>query len=164
MDGDSIEIRKSRFGKGLFAAKDIEPGTILCKVSGNEKKLNLYETTLLEDNESHALQIDFDKYVLCEPPFLYSNHSCKPNCAVNANLEMFAIKKIKAGKELFWDYSTSMLERHWTMNCLCGAKNCRKIITDFDLLPTELQLKYLKKNIVLPFIADFIKYQRAKSA
>jgi uncharacterized protein len=163
MDGDSIEIRDSKFGKGLFAIKDIEPGQVLCKVSGTEE-MNLYQTTLLGEKESHAIQIDFDKYFLCEPPFLYSNHSCNPNCAVNDKLEMFALKKIKEGEEIFWDYSTSMLERHWTMQCACGEKNCRKRITDFDLLPTELQLKYLRMNIVFPFIAHFIKYQRAKTA
>ena len=77
---------------------------------------------------------------------------------------MFALTKIKAGEELFWDYSTSMLERRWTMQCECNEKNCRKKITDFDLLPTELQLKYLQMNIVLPFIAQLIKYHRAKTA
>ena len=164
MDSDSIEIEDSKFGKGLFAKRDIEPGEILCKVSGNEKELNLYETTLLGERESHAIQIDFDRYLLCEPPFLYSNHSCKPNCAINEKLEMFALKKINAGEELFWDYSTSMLERHWTMHCACGEENCRGIITDFDLLPKHLQEKYLEMNIVLPFIAHFIQYQRAKSA
>ena len=68
MDGDSIEIRDSKFGKGLFAIKDIESGEVLCKVSGNEKEINFYETTLLGEKESHAIQIDFDKYLLCEPP------------------------------------------------------------------------------------------------
>jgi hypothetical protein len=164
MESDSIEIRNSKFGKGLFAIHDIEPGAVLYKVSGNEKEMNLYETTLLNEKESHAIQIDFDRYLLCEPPFLYSNHSCNPNCAINEKLEMFALKKIKAGEELFWDYSTSMLERHWTMKCSCGEKNCRKIIKDFDLLPKYLQRKYLEMNIVLPFIVHFIQYQRAKSA
>lgn len=164
MESDSIEIRDSKFGKGLFATKDIELGTVLCKVTGSEKELNLYQTTLLGEKESHTIQIDFDKYFLCEPPFLYSNHSCNPNCGLNSKLEMFALKKIKESEELFWDYSTSMLERHWTMQCSCGEKSCRKTITDFDLLPTELQLKYLRMNIVLPFIAHFIKYHRAKTA
>lgn len=164
MESDSIEIKDAKFGKGLFAKRDIEPGEVLCKVSGNEKELNLYQTTLLGEKESHTIQIDFDKYILCKPPFLYSNHSCNPNCGVNENLELFALTKIKAGKELFWDYSTSMLERHWTMKCSCGEKNCRKIITDFDLLPKYLQQKYLALNIVLPFIVHFINYQRAKSA
>lgn len=164
MESDSIEIKDSKFGKGLFATRHIEPGKVFCKVSGNEKKLNLYETTLLGEKESHAIQLDFDKYLLCEPPFLYSNHSCNPNCAVNEKLQMFALKKIKAGEELLWDYSTSMLERSWTMKCSCGEKNCRKIISDFDLLPKYLQQKYLELNIVLPFIVHFINYQRAKSA
>lgn len=162
MDSDYITIRESKFGKGLFATKDIEEGTVLCKATGEELKFE--ETILLRERESHTLQIDFDKYILCNPPFLYSNHSCNPNCAVNSDLELFALKKIKAGEELLWDYSTSMLERHWTMECSCGEKNCRKLITDFDLLPKQLQEKYLQMNIALPFIARFIQYQGAKSA
>jgi len=162
MNADSIEIQDSKFGKGLFATKDIEPGAILCRAMG--KKLNFEQTLQLKEKEGHALQIDFDKYILCDVPFLYSNHSCNPNCAINNHLELFALKKIKTGEELFWDYSTSMLERHWTMKCSCGENNCRKIITDFDLLPKQLQEKYLEMNIVLPFISHFIQYQRAKSA
>ena len=162
MESDSIEIRDSKFGKGLFARKDIEAGTVICKATG--KDLNFKETVLLNERESHTLQIDFDKYNLCEAPFLYSNHSCNPNCAVNQHLQLFTLKKIHADEELFWDYSTSMLERHWTMKCSCGEENCRKIITDFDLLPKFLQQKYLEMNIAFPFIAQFINYQRAKSA
>ena len=162
MDSNNILIRESKFGKGLFAKTDIESGTILCKATG--KKLSFRETILLNEKESHTLQIDFDRYILCEAPFLYSNHSCNPNCAVNHHLELFALKRIHAGEELFWDYSTSMLERHWTMKCSCGERNCRSVVTDFDLLPKYLQQKYLEMNIVFTFIADFIKYQRAKSA
>jgi hypothetical protein len=162
MEADRIQIRDSKFGKGLFARKDIETGTILCRVTG--KEINFGETILLEERESHSLQIDFDKYILCDPPFLYSNHSCDPNCGVNQHLELFALKKIKTGEELFWDYSTSMLERHWTMKCCCGEKKCRGKIEDFDLLPRYLQEKYFDLNIVFPFIAHFMRYERAKSA
>ena len=162
MENAIIEIRQSRFGKGLFAKKDMAPGTIICKATG--KELNFQQTLLLHQKESHTLQIDFDKYILCDPPFLYSNHSCNPNCAINSDFELFTLQDVKEGEELFWDYSTSMLERHWTMKCTCGEKNCRKIITDLDLIPNDLQRKYLEMNIVLPFIAHFINYERAKSA
>jgi hypothetical protein len=162
MESAIIEIRDSKFGNGLFAKKEIEEGKIVCEATG--EKLSFEQTLLLKEREGHTLQIDFDKYILCNPPFLYSNHSCNPNCAINHNLQLFELKKIRAGEELFWDYSTSMLERHWTMQCSCGEKNCRKIIRDFDLLPKSLQEKYLELNIVLPFIAHFIRYQRAKSA
>ncbi|MFL5810335.1 MAG: SET domain-containing protein-lysine N-methyltransferase [Flavisolibacter sp.] len=159
-----MEVRESKFGKGLFALTDIGEGSILCKVSGTELEMDFATTLALKNKESHALQIDHDRYILCEPPFLYSNHSCNPNCGVNSRLEMLALKHIRAGQELLWDYSTSMLERHWTMKCSCGEAECRKIITDFDLLPQELQLNYLHKNIVLPFIVSYLQQHLAKTA
>src|SRR5436190_23529877 len=128
-----VEVRASRFGKGLFAVKKIPAYSISCKATG--VSLDLKQTLTLKERESYCLQVDFDKYILCEPPFLYSNHSCEPNCGVNANLELFTLKDILPGEELLWDYSTSMFERHWTMRCGCGALTCRHIIQDFDLLP-----------------------------
>jgi hypothetical protein len=56
-----------------------------------------------------------------------------------------------------------MLERHWTMKCSCGSKNCLKLITDFDFLPMELQEEYLNRNLVLPFIIDELRYKIAIS-
>src|SRR5689334_20862712 len=158
-----LEIKESRFGKGLFATKNIQAGAVICQIPLN-KELDFHSTVLLKENESHALQIDHDRYVLCQPPFLFSNHSCNPNCGVNTNFEMIALKDIRKGEELFWDYSTSMLERHWTMKCGCGEKNCRKTVTDFDLLPQAIQSRYLDLNIVFPFIAHFVQQQLAKSA
>ena len=148
----AFSIKPCKFGKGLFAEKDFKEGEIICTVSG--KLLTFNDTLLLGENESHSLQIDKDKYFLCEPPFLFTNHSCNPNCGLNSHLQLFALQNIFKGEEFFWDYSTSMLERHWTMECLCGAPNCRKIITDFDLLPEDVKNRYLHLNIVLPYIAD----------
>ena len=145
-----IEIRPSQFGNGLFSLRDIQAGTVVCPITGAE--LNFKETLLLGEIESHCIQVDIDRYILCDPPFLYSNHSCAPNCAINANLELYTLIDIPKNTELLWDYSTSMYERSWTMPCKCGNKNCRKVIRDFDLLPEDLQQCYLKKNIVMPFI------------
>jgi SET domain-containing protein len=152
---NNFEIRSSKFGKGLFATQQIPANTLICSVTGSI--INFKETLLLGSKESHCLQIEKDKYILCNPPFLYSNHSCDPNCAINSKLQLYTIKDIEANKELLWDYSTSMLERHWTMQCFCGADNCRNIITDFDLLPQELQYEYLKRNLVLPFIYQHLQ-------
>ena len=149
---NNFEIRSSKFGKGLFASHPIPANTLLCSVTGS--LLTFKETLLLGTRESHCLQIEKDQYILCNPPFLFSNHSCNPNCAINNQLQLYTIKNIAIDQELQWDYSTSMLERHWTMQCYCGANNCRNIITDFDLLPKDLQYEYLKRNVVLPFIVQ----------
>jgi hypothetical protein len=72
-------------------------------------------------------------------------------------MEFYTLRDIKSGEELLWDYSTSMLERHWTMNCHCGSPLCRKVVQDFDLLPKGTQNKYLQHKIVLPFIMEMLK-------
>jgi uncharacterized protein len=149
---DFIEINLSGFGRGLFAKRSISANTIICGITGPELDFNA--TLLLGERESHCLQTGINKYILCDPPFLYSNHSCHPNCAINGELFFYTIKEIKKGEELVWDYSTSMLERHWQMNCSCGYPGCRKIIKDFDLLPEMVQQHYIKIQIVMPFILE----------
>lgn len=129
---------------------DIPAGTITCEVTGSLHSFK--ETLALGSREGHCLQIEIDQYILCDPPFLFSNHSCEPNCGINSKLQLFTLVDIPKGKELFWDYSTSMYERHWTMHCRCGSINCRGLIEDFNLLSEDLQIMYLNQNIVLPFI------------
>ena len=155
---DLIEIGPSKFGRGLFAKSNIPAHKIICAVTG--PVINFKETVLLGERESHSIQVDKDRYILCEPPFLFSNHSCDPNCAVSADLKMYTLKEIPKGKELFWDYSTSMLERHWQMPCHCGSPLCRKVVRDFDLIPSDIQQQYINMTIVLPFILKSLGYQQ----
>ncbi|HYC28063.1 MAG TPA: SET domain-containing protein-lysine N-methyltransferase [Chitinophagaceae bacterium] len=150
-----ISIQQSKFGKGLFASIDIPKNTIVARVTGSP--MNFAGTLELGEKESHTLQIGPDQYILCDPPFLYSNHSCNPNCGLTPNLGLKTLKNIRQGQELLWDYSTSMLERHWTMPCNCGSANCRHIIRDFDLLPEKLQARYIRLDIVQPFILEKMK-------
>jgi uncharacterized protein len=149
-----ISIQDAKFGKGLFASVNIPKNTVVARVTG--KVLNFEDTLLLKERESHTLQTGTDKYILCDPPFLYSNHSCDPNCGLTPFLELKTLRAIKKGEEILWDYSTSMMERHWTMLCKCGSPNCRGLITDFDLLPQATQQKYIDMGIVLPFIVEEI--------
>lgn len=157
-----VEIKKSKFGKGLFAKSEITKGTVICPIPIKDE-FDFSFTTYLHNKESHALQIDLNKYVFCEPPFLYSNHSCNPNAGINPNFEMIALNNIQRGQEIFWDYATSMLERHWTMTCKCGEKNCRQIVTDFDLMPHDIQSKYLELNITLPFIVQYLQQKLGRT-
>lgn len=57
-----LEIKKSKHGKGLFAKKKIYKGMSLCKISDMEEQMDFASTLILHEKESHALQIDIDKY------------------------------------------------------------------------------------------------------
>lgn len=154
---DLVEIRACRLGRGLFAMKDIPANTVICTIGG--PLLSFAETIALGERESHALQIEKDSYILCDPPFLYSNHSCDPNCAISPDLLYYTLYDVAEGEELVWDYSTSMLERHWQMKFACGTGCCRGMITDFYLLPETVQQKYINMNMALPFIIHNTGYQ-----
>lgn len=136
-----VSVQCSKHGKGMFATTHLMKGTAILKIEG--RPLTFNDTITLGYEESYCLQIDMDKYIIPDHPFYLSNHSCEPNCGVNNNFELFTLRDVKAGEELCWDYSTSMLEKHWTMECKCGSNLCRQVIHDFDFLPLSLQ-----KNIL----------------
>ncbi|GAI75942.1 unnamed protein product, partial [marine sediment metagenome] len=102
-------------------------------------------------------QVEKEKYIDLKEPGKYVNHSCNPNVGIKKDKKLVAIKNIKKGEEIFWDYSTSMDEDNWTMKCKCGNKDCRKIIKDFKYLPERTKNKYLKMGIVQKFIAKKFK-------
>ena len=146
-------IQDSKFGKGIFAKENLAKGTIILKIKGPH--LNFTETLEMNE-ESYCLQVGIDQYIIPQGSFRYSNHSCDPNAGINFRFELVALRDIRRGEEICWDYSTSMLERHWTMDCNCGSPLCRALIADFDLLPKQIQQFYRRKGIVLPFIEDYV--------
>ena len=144
-------VKKCRLGKGLLAASDIKKGELILEFNGpiisaaGAKRKGIHE--------GDVVQIGFNKYIDCTKPCVYVNHSCNPNAGVKDDIKLFAIKNIKAGEQITFDYSTVMDEDDWEMDCKCGSKNCRKRIRDFKYLPKSLQKKYLKLGIVQGFIA-----------
>jgi hypothetical protein len=157
MSDDTLlfSVRSEENEKKIVADKAIPTGTELCFFSG---PIIDYDVTKdLGEKESYALQVSKNCYHLLDPPFRYFNHSCDPNCGLMPDLKLITIKPARQGEELTYDYSTTMMERDWKMKCSCGKPNCRKIITDFDKLPADLQQKYLDLNIVQEYIVKALK-------
>ena len=149
-----LDIQQTEHGKAVKAKHNLAKDTVLVNISG--PTMNYWETLAMGKKESYCLQVEKDSYIRPAYPFYLFNHSCNPNCGINASLQLITTRDIVSGEELTWDYSTSMLERGWTLNCSCGDPACRKVIRDFDLLPKQLQQYYLDKGIVLPFIRTYI--------
>jgi hypothetical protein len=150
-----FEVNEGKFGKFITSTTSLSEGQVICKFSG--EPISFEDSLNLGDKESYALQIDQKYYILLQDPDCYFNHSCEPNCGLNPALELVALRDIEDGEELNYDYSTTMLERHWTMDCSCNNKGCRKTISDFDRIPAERQQFYLARNVVQDFIIKFLK-------
>jgi hypothetical protein len=76
-----------------------------------------------------------------EPVMLFINHSCAPNVGFSGNVVLVAMRDVRQGEELTTDYALfDDSDEH--MPCLCGAPNCRGLITGRDWQRPELQRKY----------------------
>lgn len=66
------------------------------------------------------------------------------------------MRDIKKDEECTFDYSTTMDEDDWEMDCSCGSKNCRHQIRDFKYLPKKLQEKYIEMGIIPDYIVKIV--------
>ena len=131
-------------GKGLFSDVYIKNGTVLCHISG-QKIQHSYDPALSAQNPNW-IGTGYEEWLILGPGdiAIFLNHSCNPNVIINEKLELIAMTSIKVNEELLLDYSTTELDPYWKMECICGAKECRRILRSFQFLPYELQEKYGK--------------------
>lgn len=146
-----VEVRPCALGRGLFARRAFAPGDLILRLDGPR-----YERTdpiHATDEGANLLQTGRRTYILLRPPAVFANHSCDPNAGVVGNRRLAAIRAIAPGEEITFDYSTTMDEDFWTLECRCGAPNCRGRVTDFRDLPAPLRRRYLDLGVVQGFIA-----------
>lgn len=156
---ENVVVKKSKIqGKGVFAARDFKRNESILHVDGKVIKTR-DPSSLPKDMQDYCYP--FDKkgnvhyYVLPKPPWRYINHSCDPNAGIKNNRDIVAMKKIKKGEEIVFDCAMNNIDE-WTMECNCKAKNCRKIISTFDVLDEKTKKKYLN------YVIDYIREQYLK--
>jgi len=152
MKPDTLKVSDCSVGRGLFAGRAYRPGELIVVFGGSRFDRNhaIHET----ESGANLLQTGWRTYILPEPPAVFANHSCNPNAGLVNSRRLVAIRPIAENEEIRFDYSTTMAENFWTMNCRCGDAACRKVVTDFKYLPPEVQTRYLKLGIVPKFIAS----------
>jgi hypothetical protein len=148
----TFHVEECDLGLGVFADKDIAPGEIIFVFGG--PIIDFAETKRRGDRECMPIQIGPNKYIDTLAPGIYVNHSCQPNAGIRNDRDLIALRNISKGEEIRFDYSTTMQENSFRMECRCGKSNCRKIVNDFSTIPAELQKQYLSQKIVMQFIVD----------
>lgn len=157
--GDPVfRIRPCDVGLGVFAARDIAAGEVILGIRG--PTIDFSETKRRGPRECMAIQVGHDRYIDTQAPGVFVNHSCEPNAGIRNDDALVALRDIATGEEIRFDYSTTMEEQSFTMDCLCGAAQCRRVIRDFSTLPQHIQERYLDLGIVMSFIQVACKPRR----
>lgn len=142
------EVRTSPIhGKGLFATANISRDEVVIVKGGHivsKEFLNEKVTAALGPAE---LQIDDQLFISPvmtderEDSMIYSNHSCEANLGIRGEITFVALRDIKAGEELTHDWAMTDNDDS-SLQCRCGAANCRGTVTGQDWRRPELQEKY----------------------
>jgi hypothetical protein len=141
------QVRESKIhGRGLFATTDIAKNEIVAVKGGHIiSREELREITprlgpveiQIDDNLFIAPVTDEER----ELSMLYSNHSCDANIGMRGEITFVAMRGIRAGEELTHDWATTD-DDDYSVECKCGALNCRKILTGNDWQRPKLQQRY----------------------
>jgi hypothetical protein len=153
-----VEPRKSnKEGNGEFAIKDIKKDEIVA-IFGGHVMTRTEKNNLPENVKYLPIGIDDDMFI--GPKSMeeiddadWFNHSCEPNAGIKGQIMLVAMRNIKVGEEITYDYVMSCSqkgEKRILFNCECEANNCRKEITNQDWKKPELQQKY--KNYFSAFV------------
>jgi len=142
------EVRESKIhGRGLFATADIAKDEIVAVKGGHivdRQRLRREITPRLGPVE---IQIDDNLFIAPvtkeerEGSMLYSNHSCDANLGIRGEITFVAMRDIPAGEELTHDWATTD-DDDYSVECKCGAPNCRGTLTGKDWQRPELQTRY----------------------
>jgi len=142
------EVLESKIhGRGLFAAANIAKDEIVAVKGGHIIDRKTLRETITPRLGPVEIQIDDDLFIAPvtdeerELSMLYSNHSCNANLGMRGDITFVAMRDICAGEELTHDWAMTD-DDDYSLECKCGALNCRKILTGKDWQLLELQKRY----------------------
>jgi hypothetical protein len=157
------ELRPSAInGIGLFAIKNFLPDELVAEgisATDLENIVKWSEITHIDDNIKTMINnfcigtpdgfipppdLDFNNLT----PDWFMNHSCDGNVGFNEDGNFVAIRSIKNGDELTYDYGLAESNPDFVMNCVCGSTNCRRMITGNDWKDPVFRKD--NKNYMLP--------------
>ncbi len=136
-----IVRRSAIHGRGVFATRKIPKGTRIVEYRGKRiayrLACELYPD--IEGEPTHTFLFELDDDIVIDAAqrgnaARWINHSCAPNCEAieddKRRIFIEAVRDIRPGEELGYDYNITLEERHTPAEkkrwgCRCGAKSCR---------------------------------------
>jgi len=149
-----LELRPcpDKGGYGIFVREPLAKDEVLAvwggRVVPGERLADFSEYA-----QTHGLQVEDDLFLLPlteDDPSDYFNHSCSPNAGLLGQITLVALRPVKAGEEICFDYAMSDSNPYDEFDCGCGTPTCRGRVTADDWKRQDLQQRY--KGYFSPYI------------
>jgi hypothetical protein len=111
-----------------------------------------------------AAQIDEDLLLTTveDGPGDWINHSCDPNAGMGSATVLVALRTIRRGEQVCYDYAFTDSLPFDEFDCACGTARCRARVSHLDWNLGELQQRYFK--YFSPYLKKRIQAIRASQA
>jgi hypothetical protein len=130
-------------GNGIYALHPINMGELVAVFGGVVYEWDTF-IHLSDRDRSLCIQVE-DNYFLVPRPIGegdYVNHSCNPNAGLSGQIALVAMRDIRPGEEVCFDYAMSDTTPYDEFQCSCGQPTCRGSIGGNDWQKPELQKRY----------------------
>lgn len=130
-------------GHGVFTLVPIQKGTILAMFGGTVFTGEQLKS-VPDDLRSLSIQVEDDLFLVSTVigPGDHFNHSCNPNAGMDGQIGLIAMRDIKSGEEITFDYAMCDSAPYDEFECQCDAPDCRFDVTGDDWQLPELWDKY----------------------
>ena len=148
-------------GNGIYALQPINKGELVAVFGGVVYEWDAF-IHLPDRERSLCIQVE-DRHFLVPRPIGegdYVNHSCNPNAGLSGQIGLVAMRDIKIGEEVCFDYAMSDTMPYDEFECGCGSSNCRGKISGNDWQKPVLQKRYA--GFFAPHVQRKIDAQRAE--
>jgi uncharacterized protein len=136
-----LRVRRTKtFGRGVYAAQDIAPGAVVMEFDGATYGRSFARWT--KDLLHHVIQIGPQTWRDSRGPARWTNHSCEPNCGIKNKVQLVAMRRIRKGEQITWDYEMTEKSWWWRMKCQCGTARCRGVIGSYARMPVDVRRRY----------------------
>lgn len=146
-----FSIGENHLGKAVYAAMPFERGSRIIEFRGPRIHKSRLPRRLTGTSDRYV-QIGPDHYMGASGGVDdLINHSCDPNAGLRFTPDgifLHAIRDIQPGEEISWDYSTTLYQSGWQMECLCGSDRCRGVVGDFNQLADDTRNRYRLLGVV----------------
>jgi SET domain-containing protein len=144
MANNKYTVGKSHIeGRGVFAATALKKGDFIGYIKGPIRhKVNKTTSEVLDIRAADWVGYKKNYWTDPLPPFKYLNHCCEATAGIKGRCSLYAVVDILPGEEITIDYSTTEADERWYLNCLCGAKTCRKKIRSIQSLSPKIFKRY----------------------
>jgi hypothetical protein len=116
-----LRVGRSKTGLGLYAESEIPKGACIIEYVGPQISKDEEETI----NSLYLFEVNARKTIDGSPRWntaRYINHSCRPNAEPNihkARVFIHALRKIKPGEEIAYDYGKAYFNAYLKDVCAC---------------------------------------------